>query len=76
MNTECERLEDRHGNKYLLIMDFAWSVPRSAPLTKSFLRNEKRELIAFNEVAGYFPDAIEWAKCEIAAMTRRGGNHV
>ena len=73
MNTEYKRLEDQYGNKYLLIAEYSWD--RRGPVFKAFLRDETRAIVAFNSGRGFFPDAIEWAEKEIAAMTRRGGYH-
>ena len=71
MDNECKRLEDRHGNKYLLIAEYSWD--GRGPVFKAFLRDETRAVVAFNTGRGFFPDAEEWARKEIAAMTRRDG---
>lgn len=73
MNIECKRLEDRHGNKYLLIAEYSWD--GRGPVFKAFLRDETRAVVAFNSGRGFFPDSIEWAEKEIAAMSRHGGNY-
>lgn len=66
-----DRLYDRHNTPYQLAAEWRWDKANDRPMVKAYLRDNKRRIVAFCEVHGYLTDAIEWAKGEIAAMSRR-----